>query len=56
LKIIVFMNYWAEPTLHLKRYDEAIQAYQSALEIVPPNTEYGHQIPFLFTNLAKELI
>jgi tetratricopeptide (TPR) repeat protein len=39
----------------LKRYDEAIQAYQSALEIVPPNTEYGHQIRSYY-NLAKELI
>lgn len=39
----------------LKRYDEAIQAYQSALDIVPPNTEYGHQIRSYY-NLAKELI
>jgi tetratricopeptide (TPR) repeat protein len=39
----------------LKRYDEAIQAYQSALEIVPPNTDYGHQIRSYY-NLAKELI
>lgn len=39
----------------LKRYDEAIQAYQSALEIAPPNTENSHQIRSYY-NLAKELI
>jgi tetratricopeptide (TPR) repeat protein len=39
----------------LKRYDEAIQAYQSALDIVPPNTEYDQQIRSYY-NLAKELI
>ena len=39
----------------LKRYDEATLAYQSALEIVPPNAEQGHQIRSYY-NLAKELI
>ena len=39
----------------LKRYDEAIEAYQSALNRVPPNAEHGHQIRSYY-NLAKELI
>lgn len=39
----------------LKRYDEATQAYQSALRIIPPNTDYSHQI-LSYYNMAKELI
>ncbi|MBI1277012.1 MAG: tetratricopeptide repeat protein [Anaerolineaceae bacterium] len=39
----------------LKRYDEATEAYQSALKIIPPNTDYSHQI-LSYYNLAKELI
>jgi tetratricopeptide (TPR) repeat protein len=39
----------------LKRYNEATEAYQSALKIIPPNTDYSHQI-LSYYNLAKELI
>jgi tetratricopeptide (TPR) repeat protein len=39
----------------LKRYVEATQAYQSALQMMPPNTDYTHQIRSYY-NLAKELI
>ncbi len=39
----------------LKRYTEAIQAYQSALLIVPPNTDSRNKIQSYY-DLAKELI
>lgn len=39
----------------LKRYYEATQAYEFALNIVPPNTDYSHQIRSYY-NMAKELI
>lgn len=39
----------------LKRYQEAITAYQSALLIVPPNTEYSQKIQSYY-DLARELI
>ncbi|MCA0453039.1 MAG: DUF3808 domain-containing protein [Chloroflexi bacterium] len=39
----------------LKRYQEAVIAYQSALSIVPPNTDLSHKIQSYY-DLARELI